>query len=175
MIIKDDVVCNPEQYLAQLGLGDFRFSKYADFDEAVSLSVEGIAYANMDGCHVIFDPTLFFNLEPDINKNNTGFVTNAIDSNISNSSINGVCFLLEGSSGTYGFTQYINGHVIRSILLQDDEIVYDEGSPLPYEQKLLDANDGDYEQYILELVQTLSISFIKLQSQQFHVYRNVQH
>jgi hypothetical protein len=170
LLIKDDIADTPEECFARLGLMPLQFDEFVDFDEAVSLELVGKAYAYIEGWHVIFDPMLFFDLDENPTADGSGFVPDAIESGIAKSGLNSIVFLLEGSSGTYGISQYVDGRIVRCLLVQEDEILQNEGTPLPFEQMLLAESQGDYEQFILMFAQKLALNFDKLQNQQFRVY-----
>ena len=79
-------------------------------------------------------------------------------------------FVAEGTSGTYGFSWYVDGVKIRQWIEQEGEILIDAGTLLPEEGKLPDAED-DIEWHVLGIVEKLAIPIDELYAARYNVYR----
>jgi hypothetical protein len=76
--------------------------------------------------------------------------------------------ILEGASGTAGFTWYTCGGLARDWMRQDGEIIKDEGNPLPEEQNAF--ADQDDEQAVWQLLVALTLPYEKLEAIRYQMY-----
>ena len=76
--------------------------------------------------------------------------------------------MLEGTSGTAGFTWYTGGKMVRDWMRQEDKIVKNQGEPLAEEKKAFTKRDD--EQAVLHLLMSLTLPLKKLQTIEYQMY-----
>ncbi len=76
--------------------------------------------------------------------------------------------ILEGASGTAGFEWFRDGTLLRRWLVQEGQIMQDEGDPLPEEDG---APADDPEARVLLVLERLALSLGTLDSVEYTLYR----
>jgi hypothetical protein len=159
ILIRSDHLPGPALLLGQLGFPGATEVGPIDFDSATSVTVlddleggHGAALASVDGWVSIWGP--FLVAEPDA---------------VAHLSRGGAALtlILEGASGTAGFEWFRDGHLLRRWLVQSDDMIHDEGDPLPEEE---DAPD-DREARVLNLLGRLVLSVGALDGVEYTLYR----
>lgn len=132
-----------------------------DFDAATSIGLldddhegEGVAaVASVDGWVSIWGP--FLAADPDA---------------LADFSRGGAALtlILEGVSGTAGFEWFLDGTLLRRWLVQADDVVEDEGDPLPEEEE---SPADDPEGRVLDLLGRLALPVGRLGEAEYTLYR----
>src|SRR5262249_47384861 len=76
--------------------------------------------------------------------------------------------ILEGTSDTAGFTWGTGGKLVRGLMIQDCNVIRDEGKLLPEEIKAFADNDN--EQAVLQMLNTLTVSMEELEHIKYQKY-----
>jgi hypothetical protein len=76
--------------------------------------------------------------------------------------------MLEGASGTAGFEWFRDGTLLRRWLVQEGDIIHDEGEPLPEEAE---APWDDHERRVLFLLERIAQPLRRLAEAQYTLYR----
>ena len=131
-----------------------------DFDSATSTAVLealegslGAAVASVEGWVSIWGPLLFADSDALARLSRGGAA---------------MTLMLEGASGTAGFDWYRDGILLRRWLVQEGNVIHDEGDPLPEESEA--ALDDD-ESRVLLLLERLVLPLGALADAQYTLYR----
>jgi hypothetical protein len=155
IFIRSDFERRPENVLRALGLDSELVESDLGFEEASSSSNDDIGVGFANDWTVIFGGVQMFSIDSprllEISKDSDVFE-----------------MMLEGSSGTAGFTWYSNGENVREYLSQEGEAINDEGEKLELEIGL--APNEDAEQFVLELMTRLTIPMPVLWSIRFSIF-----
>lgn len=125
------------------------------FDEVSSSSNDGIGVSFVNGWTVIFGGMPMFSI------GSSSLLKIAKDSDVFE-------MMLEGSSGTAGFSWYSDGEIAREYLSQEGEIIKDEGEKLALENDIEPIKDN--EQFVLQVMIGLTIAFPALSSARFSIF-----
>lgn len=140
VLIHADYKGKYEELLTHLGFTGVDEADEIDFDEASSSSNDGVAVATVDGWTVLWGGMAMFS----VNLSEVSKKADAFE------------LILEGCSGTAGFTWHSKGKIVREFLAQVGENIKDEGEPFPFEKDAF-ASD-DHEQAVLEIMEKLTPS-----------------
>lgn len=130
------------------------------FDEASSSMVEGRAVGSSGGWILVFDPMMFLSPTAPPDDFGNSMWTAELESRMIQASERADVFgfLLEGASGTAGFSLYSRGERRRLLMTQEDQVVFDIGDVLD-EEKVAFAEEDDTEQRVLILAEKLGLDF----------------
>lgn len=155
ILIKDDDSGTDEALFKKLGIKGAAPEGIASFEDATSSLNEGVAVGEAKGWKVLLGSLLLFLVEDDVlaklGKRSEVFH-----------------MVVEGASNTAGFSWWSGGKLQRSWLRQEDQIINDEGKPLPVEA-IAFANSDD-EQGVLGVWMATTLSFEELESVRFRMY-----
>lgn len=144
-----------EQVFQAIGLEPIEIDCDVAFDEVASSSNDCIGVGFVDGWTVLFGGLSMYSIDSDslaeISKKFEVFE-----------------MMLEGSSGTAGFSWYQNGEKVREYLIQAGEVIKDEGESLDIEQEAF--RGGDSEEAILKLMTNLTVPYNKLDTTNFTLF-----
>ncbi len=144
-----------ELVFQELGLQPFEIDSDVDFDEVSSSSNDGIGVGFVDGWTVLFGGLSMYSI---------GYESLAAISE----QFDVFEMMLEGSSGTAGFSWYQGGEKVREYLIQAGEVIKDEGQPLWIEQEAF--NDCDAEDAILTVMSKLTVPINTLNAACFTLF-----
>ncbi|WP_165250466.1 hypothetical protein [Paludisphaera soli] len=146
------------EFLEELGFPEARRVRSVSFQEASGFGdADGpltVAVATVDGWTSIWGPLLVADGEALLRASRQAPVFTLI---------------MEGGSGTYSFEWYRDGSRVRLWLAQRGEVLREEGEPLAEERETL-GDDGDGEQRILKLMDSLTVPFERLASAEYDLY-----
>lgn len=143
-------------------------SSYVSFDEASSPNLDGRAYASVDSWNVIIDPTMFFDLVEDPSEKPQSVWPNNLESRFELNRYDVIGILLDGASGTYGFTRHERGVRVRCWLIQGETLILDEGTPARMESEIFQAV-GDPEQALLRILFQSSVDLERVRNTRFQI------
>jgi hypothetical protein len=155
VVIKSDFSDDYEGLFEQLGLKGGEAGGAVSFDDAASLFNEGVAIGTVNGWTALFGSMVLFMID------DKGLAKISKKANVFQ-------MILEGTSGTAGFTWWVNGKAIRNWMRQDDKLIKNEGKPLPEEKKAFAKNDD--EQAVLQLLMSLTLPLKDLQGIEYKTY-----
>jgi hypothetical protein len=155
ILIHSDLSGDYDGLLARLGLNGGEPREVVPFDDAVSLSNEGVAVGTVDGW------TALWGIVPLMMIEDEGLAEIAEEADVFQ-------MLLEGTSDTAGFTWWTGGKAVRDWMRQDGEVCRDEGKPLRQEKKAFTKNSD--EQAILQLLMSLTLPLKRLQAIRYQMY-----
>jgi hypothetical protein len=144
-----------EQVFQAIGLEPIEIDCDVAFDDVASSSNDGIGIGFVDGWTVLFGGLSMYSIDSD----NLAAISQQFEV---------FEMMLEGSSGTAGFSWYRDGEKVREYLIQAGEVIIDEGEPLDIEQDAFSG--GDAEDTILELMTKLTVPFNKLETTNFTLF-----
>jgi hypothetical protein len=155
ILIKGDFSKDYPGLLAKLGLQGAQAGEIVSFDDAASTFNDNVAIGAVDGWTALWGNMALFMI------NGKALAKIAKKADVFQ-------MMLEGTSGTAGFSWYSGGKIIRDWMRQEGKIVKNEGKPLAVEKKAF-ANRDD-EQAVLHLLMGLTIPLKKLQAIQYQMY-----
>src|SRR5438105_293609 len=122
ILIESDFSKDYPGLLTKLGLQGAMAGEMTSFDEAASTFNEGVAVGTVDGWTALWGSTPLYMI------NEKGLAKIARKADVFQ-------MMLEGTSGTAGFTWYTGGKIVRDWMRQEDKIVKNQGEPLAEEKK----------------------------------------
>ena len=156
VLIRKDFTGNYAALFDRLGLVGAEEDAQIDFDEAASSSNEGIAIATIDGWTALWGGLPMFMLDteqlPKISEQGDVFE-----------------MILEGASGTAGFSWYSLGNKVRDYLSQGGEIINNEGKPLAIEDAAFSI--GDEEEAVLQIMEKMTLSLSRLSNATYTLFK----
>jgi hypothetical protein len=155
LLIKADHSNDYPGLLQKLGLAATETGETVSFDEATSVSNEGVAVATVDGWTALWSCIGMLMVDDD------GVVDLARSADV-------LQVVLEGASATAGFTWRTGGRTVRDWMRQGGDVVKDEGEPLPEEQSAFTGADD--EQAILRLLESLTLPYDRLESVEYQMF-----
>jgi hypothetical protein len=155
ILIKGDFSKDYPGLLAKLGLPGARAGEKVSFDDAASASNDGVAVGTAEGWTALWGNLALYMID---------------DKALARIARKADVFqmMLEGTSGTAGFSWYTGGKMVRDWMRQEDRIVKNEGKPLAEEKKAFTRRDD--EQAVLRLLMGLTLPLNKLQAIRYRVY-----
>lgn len=138
-----------------LGIQPFEIASAVDFDQVSSSTNDGIGVGFVDGWTVLFGGLSMYSIDSE----SLAAISEQFDV---------FEMMLEGSSGTAGFSWYQGGEKVREYLIQAGEVIKDEGQPLGIEQEAF--RDGDAEDAVLTVMSTLTVPFNTLNEACFTLF-----
>jgi hypothetical protein len=143
--------------LEKLGVSDAeRQDEPISFEDATSVSMEGLGVACVDGWTCLFSSLAVFLIDSEalakIAKKADVFT-----------------FTLEGSSGAAGFEWLTGGKSVRRRMVVEGDVTVDTGKPLAVEKKIF-AKEEDDEQRVLLLMEALTVPFESLSKARFTMF-----
>ena len=144
-----------DQVFQAIGLEPIEIDSEVAFDEVASSSNDGIGVGFVDGWTALFGGLSMYAIDSD----NLAAISQQFEV---------FEMMLEGSSGTAGFSWYQHGEKVREYLIQADEVIKDEGEPLDIEQEAF--RGGDSEDAILDLMTKLTVPYNKLDTTNFTLF-----
>lgn len=141
--------------LDKLGLQGSEPVEVVSFDDATAGDSEGVAVGFVDGWTALWGSFALLGVDED------QLAKIAKKSNVFQ-------LLLEGASGTAGFTWWANGKRLRDWMSQEGEVFKNEGTPLPDEKKSFAKRD--HEQGVLQLLTSLTVPIKRLQSIDYQMF-----
>lgn len=155
LLIHRDFSGNYEELFERLGLVGAEEVDQIDFDDAASSTNEGIAIATIEGWTTLWGGIMMFMIDSD---------------QLTEIAKEGDVFemMLEGASGTAGFTWYSKGRQVRDYLSQGGETINDDGKPLPIEAAAFSS--GDEEQAVLQIMEKMTLPFSTLSNATYQLF-----
>ncbi|MDJ0838776.1 MAG: hypothetical protein QNK37_19820 [Acidobacteriota bacterium] len=156
-----------QELLAELGFPNTDLETEVDFQEAGSRTLSGMAVGRFDDWILIWDAHFFLG-DTQIPPAH-GLWSEQLEERLRRLSRDLPVFgaVLSGAGGTYGFAYYEHGARVRAHLAVDDEVLLDEGTPLPAEQTL---SEEDEEQRICALLAALSVPWSVIEAGRYRLY-----
>jgi hypothetical protein len=142
--------------LKKLGLEGGEVGEMVSFDDAASIDDESVAIATVDGWTALWGCIGLYMVD------DKGLAKIAKKADVFE-------MILEGSSGTAGFSWWTGGKKVRDWMRQDGKMIKDEGEPLPQEKKAFAKKDSD-EQAVLRMLMSLTLTLKKLQDIEYQMY-----
>jgi hypothetical protein len=155
ILIQGDFSKDYPALFKKLGLRGAKAGQLVSFDEAASTFNDGAAIGAVDGWTAIWGNLALYLIDPD------GLARIARKADIFQ-------MMLEGTSGTAGFTWYTGGKLVRDWMRQAGKVVKDEGKPLAAEKPAFAKRDD--EQAVLQLLMKLTLPLKNLQAIQYCMY-----
>jgi hypothetical protein len=155
VLIKADFSRDYSGLLAKLGLQGAEAGEKVSFDDAAPTFNEGVAVGTVGGWTALWGNMALYMVD---DKRLTKIARKADIFQM----------MLEGTSGTAGFTWYTGGKMVRDWMRQEDKIVKNQGEPLAEEKKAFTKRDD--EQAVLHLLMSLTLPLKKLQTIEYQMY-----
>jgi hypothetical protein len=155
ILIKSDFSGDFPGLLDKLGLHGAEPGGRVSFDEASSVSNDGVAAGTVDGWTALWGSVALFMVDD----NELAKIAKKADV---------FHMILEGASGSAGFSWYSGGKLVRDWMRQEGKIINNQGTPLPGEKKAF-ANRDD-EQAVLHLLMSLTGSLKRLDAIQYQMF-----
>jgi hypothetical protein len=155
IFIQKDYSADVGGMLGKLGLNGAIPQQRVSFDGATCGDDEGVAVGVIDGWTVLWGGVAMYGVDED------GLAEIAKKVRIFQ-------ILLEGTSGTAGFTWWAGGKCVRDWMSQEGEVFKNEGTPLPEEKRAFAKRD--HEQAVLQLLTSLTVPFQRLESIEYRMY-----
>lgn len=128
-----------------------------------------LMHASDDDWQILIDPYMFHPL--DGNMSSDSILPAWLENLLKLHAMTGVAFLVEGTSATYGFAIYEMGARVRCWLIQDDQLLVNSGQPSTSEESIRTMFGNDIgEQFVLRIVDSLTLSWEAIGSLSFAVY-----
>lgn len=142
------------QLLADLGLPGKRDVRAVSGDQAGASDLEGRAIGAVGGWTVVWDAMMFIpdGLEDLEGMFETGIWSASVETALLRLSQRSrvYSFVVEGSSGSYGFAWYVKGQRRRLWLSQEGSVVLEDGPPLSEEAPAAQEEpDGEQRMFVL--------------------------
>lgn len=176
ILIQQDLTAEGPRLLERLGFAGLQPQDEISLDEATSRSLDAVAIsmAPVKGWTAVFNcPDMFGSgAIPDEGEASSVWVDGVENQLVELSRCGSVYgFLVEGMTGTYGFTVHQKGKRIRTYLHVHQQIVIDEGKPLRGEHPGIAEGDmGALETAVLNYSELLGLPFFDLEAVAFQVY-----
>ena len=171
IILRGDWHRSPAKLFGELGFAEPKWARSASFEEVTGVTLEGRAVGYVKGWTIVWDAHMFFNLAEPEAPSPDCLWSAPVDWGLTRLSQDSFVFsfILEGSSGTYGYSVYQGGHRIRTFLAQEDTVRIDSGDALQEETAVF-ARETDGEARIFLLMERLAVSARDLEPMHFDVY-----
>lgn len=148
------------QLFELLGIKSGKAKGTISFDEAGTSMIEGRAIGVSGDWMMIFDPMMFITPTSELEDFGNTMWDRHFEKRLIQASKKADIFgfILEGTSGTAGFSFYSQGTCKRVLLVQEDQIVVEVGSPIQ-EEKAVFEEETDSEQRVLLLAERIGFDF----------------
>jgi hypothetical protein len=155
ILVKADLSKDYAGVFKQLGLGDAEPGGMVSFDAAAATFNEGVAVATLEGWTALWGNMALFMIKKE------GVAEIARKADVFE-------MLLEGTSGTAGFTWWTGGKQARRWMRQAGKVIANEGKPLPAEKAAFASNDD--EQAVLQILTALTLPLKRLAEIKYRMY-----